>query len=138
MTPSSASISRTKCPLPNPPIAGLQDMAPIVSKRWVRRSVFAPARADAAAASQPACPPPITTTSYVMRVALPDKPSTDNVSRETSLLPDAKIAKDDVEQFVEIDPTGDASDCPKSHASFFGREFWAHRAGCFFQSGRSL
>ena len=29
MIPSSASISRTRCPRPNPPMAGLQDMAPI-------------------------------------------------------------------------------------------------------------
>lgn len=31
----------------------------------VRRSVFAPKRAEARAASQPACPPPTTITSYV-------------------------------------------------------------------------
>src|SRR3990167_4890285 len=64
MIPSSASISRTRWPLPNPPIAGLQDISPIVSIRWVRSRVRAPRRADAAAASQPAWPPPTTITSY--------------------------------------------------------------------------
>src|SRR5262245_6553720 len=44
-------------------MAGLHDMAPIVPTRWVMRTVFAPIRAAAAAASQPACPPPITETS---------------------------------------------------------------------------
>ena len=61
--PSSASISRTRWPLPSPPIAGLQDMAPIVAKRWVTSAVLAPMRAAAAAASQPAWPPPMTMTS---------------------------------------------------------------------------
>ena len=63
ISPSSASISRTRCPLPMPPIAGLQDMAPIVSSRWVNSRVRAPNRAAAAAASQPAWPPPTTITS---------------------------------------------------------------------------
>ena len=44
-------------------MAGLQDISPIVSLRWVSNSVFAPARAEIAAASQPAWPPPITMTS---------------------------------------------------------------------------
>ena len=63
MTPSSASISRTRCPLPSPPIAGLHDISPIVARLCVSSSVRAPSRAAAAAASQPACPPPTTTTS---------------------------------------------------------------------------
>ena len=63
MIPSSASISRTRWPRPSPPIAGLQDMAPMVASLWVRRTVRAPIRALAAAASQPAWPPPITITS---------------------------------------------------------------------------
>ena len=33
MTPSSASISRTRWPLPSPPIAGLHDISPIVARR---------------------------------------------------------------------------------------------------------
>ena len=32
MTPSSASISRTRWPLPRPPMAGLQDISPMVAK----------------------------------------------------------------------------------------------------------
>src|SRR5438552_4796695 len=71
--PSNASISRTRCPFPRPPIAGLQDIAPIVAKRWVTRAALAPMRAAAAAASQPAWPPPTTITSYCPSIAY--KPS---------------------------------------------------------------
>jgi hypothetical protein len=35
-------------------MAGLQDIAPMVAKRWVTKAVFAPIRAAALAASQPA------------------------------------------------------------------------------------
>ncbi len=52
--PSSASISRTRWPLPKPPIAGLQDISPILSARIVMRAVFAPMRDAAEAASVPA------------------------------------------------------------------------------------
>eukprot|EP00053_Salpingoeca_punica_P011585 m.103180 g.103180 ORF g.103180 m.103180 type:complete len:366 (-) comp15711_c0_seq1:2-1099(-) len=64
-TPSSASISRTRWPLPTPPKDGLQDISPMVLIFCVTRAVFAPVLAAAAAASQPAWPPPTTTTSYV-------------------------------------------------------------------------
>ena len=37
--PSNASISLTKCPLPRPPIAGLQDISPIVDNELVIRAV---------------------------------------------------------------------------------------------------
>ena len=50
-------------PLPSPPIAGLHDISPIVARLWVSSKVRAPNRAEAAAASHPACPPPTTTTS---------------------------------------------------------------------------
>ena len=63
ITPSSASISQTRCPLPMPPMDGLQDISPTVSRRCVSSSVRAPTRAAAAAASVPACPPPTTITS---------------------------------------------------------------------------
>ena len=63
ITPSKASISRTRWPFPSPPIAGLQDISPIVSILCVKSAVLTPILADAAAASHPACPPPITTTS---------------------------------------------------------------------------
>jgi len=62
INPSNASTSRTKVPLPTPPIEGLQDSSPTVSNFCVKRSVRAPVRAAPAAASHPACPPPITQT----------------------------------------------------------------------------
>jgi hypothetical protein len=43
---------------------GLHDMAPMVAGRCVIMAVRAPMRAAAAAASQPAWPPPTTITSY--------------------------------------------------------------------------
>src|SRR5882762_6227054 len=63
MMPPSASTSRTTVPLAIPPIAGLQDIWPIVSKTEVSSRVLAPRRADMAAASVPAWPPPTTITS---------------------------------------------------------------------------
>ena len=63
MTPSKASISRTRWPLPMPPIEGLQDISPTVSTFWVTSTVLAPVRALAAAASHPAWPPPTIITS---------------------------------------------------------------------------
>ena len=63
IAPPSASTSRTRWPLPMPPIDGLQLIAPSVSRLWVSSSVFAPARAAASAASVPAWPPPTTRTS---------------------------------------------------------------------------
>src|SRR5438105_10435651 len=64
IAPPSASISRTICPFANPPIAGLQDIWPIVSKFCVSIKVRQPSRADARAASIPAWPLPTTITSY--------------------------------------------------------------------------
>ena len=46
-----------------PPIDGLQDIWPSVSMLWVSSSVLRPMRAQASAASVPACPPPTTITS---------------------------------------------------------------------------
>ena len=63
MAPPRASISRTICPLPTPPMAGLQLIWAMVSRLLVTSAVFAPKRAAASAASAPACPPPITRTS---------------------------------------------------------------------------
>ena len=64
ITPPSASISRTRCPLAMPPIAGLQDICAIRSMFIVTMAVRRPMRAQARAASQPACPAPTTITSY--------------------------------------------------------------------------
>ena len=63
MAPPSASTSRTTVPLAIPPMAGLQDMWPMVSRLEVIRSVLALRRADMAAASVPAWPPPTMITS---------------------------------------------------------------------------
>ena len=63
MAPPSASISLTMCPLPIPPMAGLHDICPSDSTLWVTNNVLQPWRAEANAASVPACPPPITITS---------------------------------------------------------------------------
>ncbi len=63
--PPSASISRTICPLAIPPMAGLQLICAILFMSIVTRHVFAPMLAAAHAASQPACPPPMTITSYL-------------------------------------------------------------------------
>src|SRR6185436_10978559 len=64
MMPPSASTSRTTVPLAIPPIAGLHDIWPMVSRFCVSSSVRAPRRAASAAASAPAWPPPMTMTSY--------------------------------------------------------------------------
>ena len=63
MCPPKASISRTICPLAMPPTAGLHDIWAILFMSIVTRHVFAPSLAQAAAASQPACPAPTTTMS---------------------------------------------------------------------------
>ena len=61
--PPSASTSRTTVPLAMPPMAGLHDIWPIVSRALVTIATLAPARAAATAASVPACPAPTTITS---------------------------------------------------------------------------
>ena len=64
IAPPSASISRTICPLPTPPIAGLQLIWPTVSQLVVSSAVFAPNREQPpGAASAPAWPAPTTITS---------------------------------------------------------------------------
>ncbi len=63
IAPPSASISLTRWPLPMPPMAGLQLIAPMVSILWVSNRVCAPVRAAARAASLPAWPAPMTITS---------------------------------------------------------------------------
>ncbi len=58
MMPPRASISRTKCPLAMPPMAGLQDIWAMRSRFIVTMAVRRPRRAQALAASQPAWPAP--------------------------------------------------------------------------------
>src|SRR5256885_12029279 len=111
--PSKASTSRTRWPLPRPPMAGLQDIAPMVSNRWVTSAVFAPMRAAAAAASQPAWPPPITMTSndsrgvIMVRTSIVEQPNPEavsslaaSVSRETARVPAGRLGMFHVKHFV--------------------------------------
>src|SRR5688572_824572 len=63
MIPPSASTSRTTVPFATPPIAGLQDICPMVSSELVMIPTRAPSRAAATAASVPAWPAPTTSTS---------------------------------------------------------------------------
>src|SRR5215468_1614750 len=159
MSPSSASISRTKWPLPRPPIAGLHDMAPTVAKRWVTSAVAAPMRAAAAAASQPAWPPPITMTSNLRSMAprslldgtRPVKtrryvaPEPISVSRETPAyrcrrsnasgesLADAEIAEDHLQDFLNIDPAGQSPEGSRRQPKFLGHDILARRLRCFRQ-----
>ena len=63
ISPPRASSSRTRCPFPVPPMAGLQGMLPTESKLMVKTAVSQPSRAAARAASMPAWPAPMTATS---------------------------------------------------------------------------
>ena len=63
ISPPSASTSRTRCPLPVPPMAGLQGILPTLSRLTVKQTVSMPSLAAASAASMPAWPAPITATS---------------------------------------------------------------------------
>ena len=68
MKPPKASISLTICPLAMPPTAGLQLIWAILFMSIVTRQVLEPKFAAAAAASHPACPPPMTITSYLKSI----------------------------------------------------------------------
>ena len=70
MPPPRASISRTICPFAMPPTAGLHDICAILFMSIVTRQVLAPVMAAACAASQPACPPPTTMTSYLISIVI--------------------------------------------------------------------
>ena len=63
--PPAASISLTRCVFPKPPIAGLQDIWPMELFDMLIRQVLSFFLCAAWAASHPACPPPITITSYL-------------------------------------------------------------------------
>src|SRR5438045_9167469 len=63
MIPPSASTSRTTVLFATPPMAGLHDIWPIVSSALVINPTRTPSRAAATAASVPAWPAPMTTTS---------------------------------------------------------------------------
>ncbi len=71
-------------PCPGRRWPGCSDISPTVSRLWVSSRVRAPALADAAAASQPACPPPMTMTSQVLEHACApqcERPHPETVSR---------------------------------------------------------
>jgi hypothetical protein len=101
----------------------------MVSILWVSKRVFAPKRAEAAAASQPACPPPITMTSNrsmlrsIGEGALRLKVSPQFHVKQFSSLADAKVAEDDIEQFLDVDPARDAPDPARRQTQVFGEEF---------------
>src|SRR4051794_5766706 len=99
--PSNASTSRTRWPLPSPPIAGLQDMVPICSRLKLTSPTRAPTRAAAAAASHPACPPPTTNMSNAS-VTAPIYCSTWNMS-----LADAETAEQRIEHVLDAGAAGD-------------------------------
>ena len=63
ISPPSASSSLTRWPLAVPPMEGLQGIMASESRFRVRSRVSKPMRAHASAASQPAWPAPMTTTS---------------------------------------------------------------------------
>ena len=65
ISPPRASNSRTRWPLPVPPMAGLQGILPTASRLMVKRMVCSPSRAAARAASMPAWPAPTTATSQL-------------------------------------------------------------------------
>ena len=69
--PPNASISLTICPFAMPPTAGLQLIWAILFISIVTKHTFAPMLAAAVAASQPACPPPMTSTSYLKVMLIP-------------------------------------------------------------------
>ena len=73
MFPPKASISLTICPFAIPPTAGLQLIWAILFISIVIKQVLAPMFAEAAAASQPAWPPPITSTSYLSSIVFLQK-----------------------------------------------------------------
>src|SRR5207248_8178234 len=117
INPSRASISRTRCPLPSPPMAGLQDISPIVLRLWVSSSVRAPARTAAAAASHPAWPPPITITSNWAS----NRMGSLILFHVKNSLSDAEIPEYHIEKLVEIDRAGDSPDLAHCATQLFGR-----------------
>ena len=64
ISPPNASISLTRCPFDVPPILGLHGMFATHSKLIEKSNVLCPFLLQANAASHPACPAPITATSY--------------------------------------------------------------------------
>src|SRR5438270_8079680 len=112
--PSKTSSSRTRCPLPTPPIDGLQDICPASSGRKVSRPTRAPRRAAAAAASHPAWPAPITRTSCMPR-ALADVP-------RGTLLSKAEASKERVEHILDAGAAGQPVEGNAGDAKLLGHQ----------------
>src|SRR5215469_12823760 len=100
-------------------MAGLQDISPSVSKRWVRSRVRAPTRAEAPAASQPAWPPPITMTSKPLMAGSIRA----SITRDNGSLADAEIPEDDIQQFLDIHPARDAADGAQRQPQILREQF---------------
>src|SRR3954466_16027666 len=86
-------------------MAGLHDIWPIRSKLRVTRAVFAPSLAAADAASQPACPPPITMTSKASSKTI--------VVSSEILLSDAESGEDITQNLIRSSLAGDFSKIPQ-------------------------
>ena len=127
ITPSRASISRTRWPLPSPPIAGLHDIAPIgreAVRHQGRAGAHARRRGRGLAAGMPAADD-----DHVER-SLSSQPESSaethrqgrgnavkrpNVSRETfrpdaRLLADAEGGEEAVQHLLDVDPAGDPAE----------------------------
>ena len=96
ISPPSASISRTRCPLAVPPTAGLHGISATCLGDSVTSPTRRPSRAAAHAASHPACPAPITTTSKSgFMYSAPSRPGT-----HPDLFSYAELREDVLEQVV--------------------------------------
>src|SRR5208282_1786579 len=131
-------------PLPSPPIEGLQDMAPTVENRWVTSAVRAPMRAAAAAASQPAWPPPTTITSKPASIAIlrEQAPFSQGQGRNhaksaplfhvkhtprgvNQSFTNTEIAEDNVEDVLDIHPAGQPAERRGGRPQFLGDQLLA-------------
>lgn len=108
-------------------MAGLHDIAPIVSKRCVTSAVDAPRRAEAAAASQPACPPPMTITSKLFISLIRPTPRGPiyglvlaKETTESALFADAQPRKNRRQHVFDIDSSGDSLQRARRQAQVLG------------------
>src|SRR5258706_2509049 len=99
ISPPSASISRTRCPFAVPPTAGLQGMCATVACDSVQRPTLQPSRAAACAASTPAWPAPITTTSNRIEPSFPYAEALEDVAQHV-------FARASADDFIEPEPGG--------------------------------
>src|SRR5688500_8695698 len=117
ITPPSASISRTRCPLPTPPIDGLHDMRPMSARLKVASATRAPRRAAAAAASTPAWPAPMTNTSNMALLSEPSRINQNHVFH-VKLFAEAETSEQRVEQIFYAAAARQAVKRASCHAQF--------------------